>query len=100
MSADPYTRLAELAEAEQRACEEGHLELLEANYEEAAAIVPTLPAQAPESAREPLERAAHAQDAVAALLGTGLAETRAELGRLRRGRDVASAYGAISSAGR
>jgi hypothetical protein len=94
MSADPYLRLAELAETEQRLVEEGHLEQLEPHYEEATAIVATLPERPPESAREPLERAARAQEAVAALLGTGLAETRAELGRLRRGRDLASAYGA------
>jgi len=97
MSADPYARLAELAEAEQRVCEEGRLELLDALYEEATAIASTLPEQAPPSAREPLERAARAQEAVAALLGTDLAETRAELGRLRRGRDAAAAYGRSSS---
>jgi hypothetical protein len=96
MSADAYNRLAELAEAEQRACEEGHLELLETLYEEATAITLALPEQAPPSAREPLERAARAQEGVAALLGTGLAETRAELGRLRRGRAAARSYGAAA----
>ncbi len=98
MSADPYERLAELAEAELALCEEGRFEDLGGSAAETEAIVATLPAQPAVGAREPLERAARAQNAIAALLARGIEDTRGELVQLRRGRDAARSYAASAGA--
>jgi hypothetical protein len=96
---EPYERLAELAEAELALCEEERFEELGELYERGAALVATLPAQAPTEAREALERAARAQAAVARRLAADLAEARSQLGQLRRGRDAARSYAASAAAG-
>ncbi len=97
MSIAAYEELAQLAEAELTLCEAGRFEELDALYERGTAIVAGLPETPPAAACEPLERAARAQAAVAEQLETGLAEARAELSRLRRGRDAARAYGASAT---
>ena len=90
----PYERLAELAEAELALCQEGRFEELDPHYEEAGGIAAGLTEQTPPQAQAPLERAARAHDAIAALLATGIEDTRAELAQPRRGRDAARSYGA------
>lgn len=97
--AEPYERLAELAEAELALCEAGRFEELGGGAAEIEAIVAGLPPQPPADAREPLERAARAQNAIAALLARGIEDTRGELVQLRRGRDAARSYAASLSGG-
>jgi hypothetical protein len=92
--AEPYERLAELAEAELALCEAGRFEELGGGAVETEAIVASLPPRPPADAREPLERAARAQNAIAALLARGVEDTRGELVQLRRGRDAARSYAA------
>ena len=84
MSADPYERLAELAEAELALCEEGRFEDLGGSAAETEAIVATLPAQP--------------AVASAALRARGIEDPRGELVQLGRGRDAARSYAASAGA--
>jgi hypothetical protein len=92
MSGDPYAALVLLAEREHALVAGGHVDGLEALAAERAALVATLPAQAPVSARPALERAASLQLATTAALRAALDDTRRRLGALdQRGR-AARAY--------
>ncbi|MGV1048950.1 MAG: flagellar basal body rod protein FlgC [Solirubrobacterales bacterium] len=64
----------------------------------AAALSASLPGHPPAAARADLERAAAAQAQLSARLGASLDATRAEIGRVGRGRDAARSYGAAAAA--
>ncbi len=98
MSAAPYERLAELAEAELAACEAGRPEELTDLYAQAAEIVAGLPSRPPAAAEPALRRAAVAQQRTAELLAARLAERSGDLERLRRGREAARSYAAGAAA--
>ena len=87
-----YGALVLLAEREQALVEDGRIEDLAALAEERAALVATLPAQAPAWARPALERALGLQSATAATLRASLGALRLEIADLDRGRGVARAY--------
>jgi hypothetical protein len=73
---DPYGALVALAEREHALVTGGRAEELAAVAAERAALVATLPAQAPASARPALERAASLQLATTAALRAALEDTR------------------------
>jgi hypothetical protein len=89
---DAYGALVLIAEREQALVEDGRIEELAALADERAALVATLPAQAPASARPALERAFALQAATAATLRASLGALRLEIADLDRGRGVARAY--------
>jgi hypothetical protein len=93
-----YERLAELAEAELAACEDGRPEDLADLYEEAAAIRASLPGRPPAEAEPALRRAAAAQARIAELLSARLAERGGDLERVHRARDAARAYATTANA--
>jgi hypothetical protein len=96
--ADPYQLLAELAEAELALCETGRPEEMAALYAEAERIVAGLPAQAPTDAAPWLQRAAEAQERIAALLDGGLAAAGGDFEQLRRRREATRSYAAAADA--
>jgi hypothetical protein len=98
VSAAPYERLADLAEAELAACEGERPEDLADLYEEAAAIRASLPDRPPAEAEPALRRAATAQARVSELLGARLAERGDDLERVRRAREAARAYATTANA--
>ena len=98
MSIDPYRQLAQLAESELSLVEEDRLDELDELYERGAALVASLPEQAPPGARPALEDAVAAQERVTARLAARLAESRSDLERLRRGRAAAHSYAATAQA--
>jgi hypothetical protein len=97
--ADPYARLAELAEAAAALAEQGRVEELDAIFERSGAIAASLPARPPRSARPQLERAAAAQERLGTTLGASLDATRAELELIDRGRRATRSYGGPPAAG-
>ena len=92
MTTDPYAALVLIAERERAFVDDGRVEELAALAAERDALVATLPAQAPASARPALERAFALQAATAAALKASLAEMRHSIAALDRGRGVARAY--------
>lgn len=98
MSADPYERLAQLAEAELGLCEEGRVEEMGALYARAAAIAAVLPPRPPAAAAAALSRAAAAQEKIARRLGVAIVEAQGDLHHLHRGRDAARSYAATAEA--
>jgi hypothetical protein len=89
---DPYAALVALAEREHALVAGGHADELAAVAAERAALVATLPAQAPASARPALERAASLQLATTAALRAALDDTRRRLGAVEQGHRAARAY--------
>ena len=98
MSAAPYERLAELAEAELAACETERPEDLVDLYAEADAIRATLPGRAPAEAEPALRRTAAAQQRIGELLGGRLAQRHDDLERVHRTREAARAYATTADA--
>jgi hypothetical protein len=95
---DPYAELAELAEAALTSADGADLEGLAAALARSEAIVATLPATPPASARPALERAGAAHRRLGPALRASLAETRAELDLVGRGRDAARSYAGAGAA--
>ena len=92
MNPDPYLRLAELTEAERDHAVAGRIdELLEVQAQRTA-LVATLPARAPEGAREHLRRAAAAQADVTTALASTMRRVRGDAVRIDRGRTARRAY--------
>ena len=98
MSAAPYERLAELAEAELVACETERPEDLANLYAEAEAIRASVPGPPPAEAELALRRAAAAQERIGQLLGARLAERGGDLERVHRAREAARAYATTANA--
>jgi hypothetical protein len=98
VSAAPYERLAELAEAELTACEAERPEDLADLYAEAAEIRASLSARPPAEAEPALRRAAGAQERIGQLLGARLAERGGDLERVHRAREAAHAYATTANA--
>jgi hypothetical protein len=98
VSAAPYERLAELAEAELLACETERPEDLVDLYAEAEAIRASLPGRPPAEAEPALRRAAAAQERIGQLLGARLAERGSDLERVHRAREAARAYATTANA--
>jgi hypothetical protein len=95
VTTDPYAALVALAEREHALVLGGHAEELAAVAAERSALVATLPAQAPASARPALERAASLQLATTAALRAALDETRRRLQAMdQRGTAVRAYAGA------
>jgi hypothetical protein len=92
---DPYERIAELAELELELVRESRWEELSQLGAEREQLIAGLPALAPQSAREPLERAAELQLRVSAELTRALALARQGLGRLDKGRRAAAGYAPV-----
>jgi hypothetical protein len=88
----PYERLAALAEAERDHAVAGRIEELLAVQAEGAALVASLPANAPESARPHLMRAAIARSEVTAALAAAVRAARADAMRVEHGRTAMAAY--------
>ena len=95
MSGDPYAALVALAEREHALVAGGHVEELAAVAAERAALVATLPAQAPASARPALERAAGLQLATTAALRAALEETRRRMQAMDERGHAVRAYAAV-----
>jgi hypothetical protein len=89
---DPYQRLAELAETERDHAVAGRIAELRAVQGEAAALVSTLPAKAPEAARPHLERAAALRAEITAALAAAMRAARADAVRVEQGRVAVAAY--------
>lgn len=98
MSAEPYERLADLAEAELSVCEGGRPEDLPGLYAEAEKIRASLPGQTPAEAAPALRRAALAQQRIGELLSARLAERGTEIGQLHRAREAARSYAKTADA--
>jgi hypothetical protein len=99
VSAAPYERLAEIAEAELAACEAVRPEDLADLYAEAEAIRAALPAgQAPAEAEPALRRTAAAQRRIGELLGGRLARHHEDVERVHRAREAARAYATAADA--
>lgn len=98
MSAAPYERLAEIAEAELAACEADRPEDLADLYAEAEAIRAALPGRAPAAAAPALRRAATAQQRIGELLDSGLARHHEDVERVHRAREAARAYATAADA--
>jgi hypothetical protein len=92
VTTNPYAALVLLAERERRLVDDGRIEELAAVAAERNALIATLPAHAPASARPALERAYALQSATSAALRASLAQVRHELATVDRGRGVARAY--------
>jgi hypothetical protein len=89
---DPYAALVALAEREHALVAAGHVDELAPLAAERAALVATLPAQAPAAARPALERAAALQLATTAALRAALDDTRRRLAAVQQGHRAARAY--------
>jgi hypothetical protein len=98
VSAAPYERLAEIAEAELAACEAVRPEDLADLYAEAEAIRAALPGQAPAEAEPALRRTAAAQRRIGELLGGRLARHHEDVERVHRAREAARAYATAADA--
>jgi hypothetical protein len=94
VTTDPYAALVTIAERERALVDDGRVEELAALAGERAALVATLPPQAPRSARPALERAFALQAATTAALQASLGEVRHAIAALDRDRVVARAYAA------
>jgi hypothetical protein len=92
VTSDPYAALVLIAERERALVDDGRVEELAVLAAERDALIATMPAQAPPSARPALERAPALQMATAAMLRASLAEVRHAIAALDRGRGVARAY--------
>ena len=92
--ADPYSRLADLAERERTLVAEGRFEELDALGAVRERLIATLPERPPATARPALERAAALQREVTAALTAARDEVAAELRRLDLGRTTMRGYGA------
>jgi hypothetical protein len=92
VTGDPYASLVVLAERERALVDEGRLEELAPLGAERDALIATLPARAPHSARPALERAHALQVATATALRASLAELRHSMAALDRSGSVARAY--------
>jgi hypothetical protein len=95
---NPYAALVALAERERDLVADGAFESLEAVADERAALIATLPPQAPPSARPALERAAGLQMATSAALSAAVAETRQRLGAMDRTHHAMRAYTNVRAA--
>lgn len=95
---EAYEELARLAEARLAMAAEGRLDELARLYDRSAAIAERLPKQPPAAARPALERAAAFEGQVGAHLAAALAETRAGLEQLERGRRAARSYASVAAA--
>jgi len=87
-----YDALADLAERELELVSAGSLDDLAALYERRDAVVATLPATPPASARPALERAATIQGLVSEVLQERLNATGLELRRVDHGRTAVNGY--------
>jgi hypothetical protein len=88
----PYDALAEIAERELDLITAGAVEKLSALHAERDAIVATLPARPPATARPALERAARLHDRAIGELQARLHVTGAELRKLSHGRTAMRGY--------
>jgi F0F1-type ATP synthase membrane subunit b/b' len=89
---DAYALLVELTERELELARAGATEELDAVQRRRGALLAELPAQAPESAREHLERAAELQVEITKALAEQLRDTSAELRKLDGGRKGIKGY--------
>ena len=89
---DLYELLADLAAAELELVKNGSFDTVALLHEERGTLISRLPEQAPESALEPLERAAELQRQTSAAIASALALAREELSRLDTGRAAVQAY--------
>jgi hypothetical protein len=92
VTGDPYASLVVFAERERALVDEGRLEELAGLAADRDALIATLPARAPRSARPALERAHALQVATAAVLRASLGELRHSMAALDRAGSVARAY--------
>jgi hypothetical protein len=92
VTADPYTALVTIAEREYALVSDGRIDELEALIAERAALIASLPAQAPASARAALERAASLQNATSAALRAALDEARRSMGSMDQRHRAARVY--------
>lgn len=88
----PYDALAQLAERELELVNAGAMDSLSEIYDRRRALVATLPAAPPATARPALERAAELHARVIAVLEERLRDTGAELRRLSHGRTAMRGY--------
>jgi hypothetical protein len=93
----PYEQLAVLAEEALTLADDDQLDELNAVLARGEALAATLPELPPPSARAALARAVATQERLSARLGSRLAASRAELDRVSRGREAASAYGGAAA---
>ena len=89
---DPYAALVTLAERELELASTGSLEELAELQRERNALVASLPATPPASARPALGRAASLQAQVTDVLSTALGAIGGEIERLDRGRTALRGY--------
>ncbi|MEA2449459.1 MAG: hypothetical protein QOG63_1391 [Thermoleophilaceae bacterium] len=87
-----YDALTEIAERELELVSAGSLDDLAALYDRRDAVVASLPATPPPSARSALERTATLQGLVSEVLRERLQATGAELRRLGHGRTAVNGY--------
>jgi hypothetical protein len=92
VTAEPYTRLVDLARREHEHALQDDVDGLERVAAERDALIATLPDSAPESARPALLDAACIQAQTTALLIEGRARLSAEMGDMERGRATAAGY--------
>ena len=88
----PYDALADIAQRELELVSAGAVDRLSELHAQRHAIVATLPAKPPASARPALERAAELHARVTALLEERMRETGVELRRLSHGRTAMRGY--------
>lgn len=96
--ADPYEKLAELAETALTLTREGEEGQLTELIDRSVAIAAELPERPPASARPALERAAAAHERLNVWLDAALLATRTDLKRVDRGRRAARSYAAAGPA--
>lgn len=87
-----YDSLAELAERELELVSAGDLDRLPELHAERSALVASLPATPPPTARAALERAATLQSLVTEVLRESTASAGSAMGRLARGRSAIHGY--------
>jgi hypothetical protein len=87
-----YEALADLAERELELVNAGAVDRLSSIHEQRNALMATLPARPPATARPALERAARLQESVSARLQQRMTETGSELRRLTQGRTAMRGY--------
>lgn len=90
--ADPYATLLELTEREHALVVAGSWEELAAVDSTRRALMASLPAQPPATARPALTRAVELQTATTRLLSTQVRELRRSLGHVARGRVAVQGY--------
>jgi flagellar protein FliT len=88
----PYDALANIAERELELVRAGAVDKLSALHAQRSAIVATLPAAPPATAKPALERAAALHASVIAALEERMRTTGAELRRLSQGRTAMRGY--------